>query len=122
MTVLHCEDCGKRYTYEIDDFCPRCGAYNHPRKSSGATLRVDGLLETNHVGSFSHKEVHREKIQRRALNLDKDPVSPIKIAENLAEIADKSRKNVSQPKKKTGVAAVFIWLFIMLEIIIMLLD
>ena len=26
MRMVHCEDCGKRYDYDVDGFCPRCGA------------------------------------------------------------------------------------------------
>ena len=25
MRMVHCEDCGKRYDYDVDGFCPRCG-------------------------------------------------------------------------------------------------
>ena len=24
MRMVHCEDCGKRYDYDVDGFCPRC--------------------------------------------------------------------------------------------------
>ena len=30
MRMVHCEDCGKRYDYDVDGFCPRCGAFNQP--------------------------------------------------------------------------------------------
>ena len=66
---LVCSECKKVYDYDVDDFCPRCGAYNHPPKASSPTavVRKDGVNEANHKGSFVHKEVHKEKAQRRAV-------------------------------------------------------
>lgn len=34
-------------------------------------VRVDGVNERNHAGSFAHKEVHKEKRVRRATGLDR---------------------------------------------------
>ena len=64
---LVCSECRKVYDYDVDDFCPRCGAYNQPPKDGGtaAVIRKDGVNEANHAGSFVHREVHREKAQRR---------------------------------------------------------
>ena len=70
MTKIVCEECKKTYDYERDDFCPRCGAYNQPRGTSGAVVRVDGMNESGHAGSFAHREVHTEKAVRRAVGLD----------------------------------------------------
>lgn len=75
MKQILCEDCGKRYNYEKDEFCPRCGAFNQPVKtwttdSQGNVRRVDGVNEQNHAGSFVHSEVHREKRVRRAKGMD----------------------------------------------------
>ena len=74
---LVCEECKKVYNYDVDDFCPRCGAYNPPKKTwgidaKGNVVRVDGVNEANHKDSFVHKEVHREKWQRRATGMDRD--------------------------------------------------
>jgi len=74
---LVCEECKKVYDYDVDDFCPRCGAYNPPKKtwgidSKGNVVRVDGVNEANHKGSFVHKEVHKEKWQRRVTGMDRD--------------------------------------------------
>ena len=30
MRMVHCEDCGKRYDYDEEGFCPRCGAFKQP--------------------------------------------------------------------------------------------
>lgn len=75
---LVCEECGKRYDYAVDDFCPRCGAFNQPKKTwtmdaGGNVVRVDGINEANHKGSFVHKEAHKEKFQRRVTGMDRDP-------------------------------------------------
>ena len=75
MKQILCEDCGKRYNYEKDEFCPRCGAFNQPVKtwttdSQGNVRRVDGVNEQNHAGSFVHSEVHREKRVRRVKGMD----------------------------------------------------
>lgn len=77
MRQIQCEDCGKRYNYEKDEFCPRCGAFNQLVKtwttdSQGNVRRVDGVNEQNHAGSFVHSEVHREKRVRRAKGMDWD--------------------------------------------------
>ena len=77
MIRVVCEDCGKSYNYEVDDFCPKCGAYNQPPKAGSPTavVRSDGVNEKNHAGSFVHEEVHQEKKIRRKFNLDQKPKS-----------------------------------------------
>ena len=76
MRRIVCDECGKWYDYERDDFCPRCGAYNQPVKTwttddQGNVRRVDGLNEANHAESFAHSEVHREKRVRRIKGMDR---------------------------------------------------
>ena len=73
---LVCSECKKVYDYDVDDFCPRCGAYNPPPKDGGstATVRKDGVNEENHKGSFVHREVHREKAQRRRVRQIAQPL------------------------------------------------
>lgn len=78
MKLIACEDCGKRYDFEKDDFCPKCGAFNPPVKTwgtdaQGNVIRVDGVNEANHEKSFVHSEVHHEKRVRRAAGLDQTP-------------------------------------------------
>ena len=75
MRRIVCEDCGKRYDYDEDEFCPRCGAFNQPVKrwgvdAAGNVIRVDGVNEQDHAGSFVHSEVHHEKDERRKKGLD----------------------------------------------------
>ena len=76
MKKLVCGDCGKRYDFHRDDFCPRCGAFNTPPKqltvdNYGNVIRVDGINESNHTGSFVHREVHREKAVRKIKDPDR---------------------------------------------------
>ncbi len=75
MAMITCENCGKRYDDQKDDFCPKCGAFNQPRHrwgedAQGNVVRVDGINESGHEDSFVHQEVHREKAQRRQVGLD----------------------------------------------------
>ena len=76
MRMVVCKDCGKRYDYDTDDFCPKCGGFNPPKKSwevdaRGNVVRVDGINERNHKNSFVHREVHEEKAERRKLGYDR---------------------------------------------------
>ena len=70
MKRIVCEECKKVYDYDRDEFCPRCGAFTPPVRTwgvdaQGNVVRVDGVSEQNHAGSFVHREVHREKAVRR---------------------------------------------------------
>jgi len=83
MKRLVCHDCGKRYDFDVDDFCPRCGSFTPPKNrwgfdASGNMIRVDGIDERNHAGSFVHREAHREKAVRKQKGLDRDqlPTAP----------------------------------------------
>ena len=93
MQQVQCYECGRRYDYDEDGFCPRCGAFNQPPRESrvsadGTVIRLDGLNEKNHADSFVHRELHSEKRQRRRTGLDKsvtrvpqaEPVSGAKKA------------------------------------------
>lgn len=76
MRKVQCGECGKRYDFDIDDFCPRCGAFNQPSRTSrigpdGQVVRVDGINENSHAGSFVHQELHREDRIRRRTGLDR---------------------------------------------------
>lgn len=43
MRKVTCADCGKRYDYDTDGFCPRCGSFNPP-PDGGATRLEQELL------------------------------------------------------------------------------
>ena len=113
MTRLKCEECGRSYWYEEDDFCPRCGAYNHPPKASTAVVRVDGINEKGHQGSFSHREVHKEKERRRELKMENRPLSQQSTA----------GKPIAKQQKKSGnggigaILLVLFWLFFVMQIL-----
>ena len=76
MKKVRCYECGRSYDYHEDPFCPRCGAFNQAAHSTcvgadGSIVRVDGINETNHAGSFLHKEYHEEEKERKRTGLDK---------------------------------------------------
>ena len=75
MRIVKCYECGRHYNYDEDGFCPRCGSFNQPAHVSrvgadGTIIRVDGLSERGHTGSFTHKEYHEESKERRKTGLD----------------------------------------------------
>ena len=75
MRRIVCEECRKRYDYDKDEFCPKCGAFNQPVRTwgmdaQGNVVRVHGVNEQNHAGSFVHSEVHKEKRVRQAKGMD----------------------------------------------------
>lgn len=121
MTPVVCGDCKKRYDYEVDDFCPRCGAYNRPDQRSTAR-RVDGVNETGHAGSFVHSEVHREKEVRRRFGLDRPKAAPVRQTVPPRQIPrsgqpfPQSRQSRQQKSPSAGaVIGVFIWIIVMLQ-------
>ena len=76
MRKVRCYECGKTYNYDVDDFCPKCGAFNQPAKSTaidanGTVIRVDGINERGHAGSFVHEELHEENRERKRMGLSK---------------------------------------------------
>lgn len=76
MRKVRCHECGRIYDFDTDDFCPRCGAFTQPPKSmginaDGAVIRMDGLNEKNHAGSFVHAELHEENRERKRMGLSK---------------------------------------------------
>lgn len=85
MRRVKCYDCGKQYDFDVDDFCPKCGAFTHPPRKArigadGSVVRVDGLNERNHRHSFVHAELHAENGERKGTALEgrstKQPARP----------------------------------------------
>lgn len=75
MRNVKCHDCGKRYNFDIDDFCPKCGAFTQPARASrigmdGTVIRQDGINEQNHKNSFVHRELHAESRKRKGSVLE----------------------------------------------------
>lgn len=120
MRMVKCYDCGRHYNYDDDGFCPRCGAFNQPAPiarvgADGSIVRVDGINEQGHTGSFVHKEYHQEERQRRRVGLDK---SVERIPEPAPKAAPKVRpagKTLASGGKKQAekgigiVIAIIIW-------------
>ena len=108
MRKVTCYECGRHYDFGEDGFCPRCGSFNQPRKgtyrisAAGDIVRVDGINEQGHEGSFLHEEYHREARERRRLGLDRGAAQKAK-------------------PRRGGCAAVFfvvIWLMLVLGIVV----
>ena len=77
MRIVKCYECGKRYNYDEDGFCPGCGAFNQPKALSriaadGSVVRVEGINRRNHEGSFVHQEYHEENRERKGSLLERD--------------------------------------------------
>ena len=76
MRNVQCHDCGKRYNFDKDDFCPKCGAFTQPPHKTrigmdGRVIRVDGINERNHYNSFLHAELHDENRERKGSMLER---------------------------------------------------
>ena len=94
MRRVRCYECGKRYDFDVDDFCPKCGAFNQPDRASridadGNVVRVDGLNEANHRNSFVHSELYEENKERRAVGLSK---STKRVSQKTAQPALRQRQ------------------------------
>lgn len=82
MRNVRCHDCGKRYNFDKDDFCPKCGAFTQPPPTSrigrdGRVVRVEGISEKNHQGSFLHAEYHDENRERKGSGLEKESLTSV---------------------------------------------
>ena len=75
MRRVKCEDCGRVYDFDTDDFCPRCGAFTFPKGdrigSDGSVVRAEEIRESNHQDSLLHAEYFVEKRRRKAAGLDR---------------------------------------------------
>ena len=119
MRKVTCHECGKRYDYDNDGFCPACGAFNSPPASShidadGNVVWVDGLNERNHRESFVHLELHEEDRERRKLKLER----PVRQERILREpLGGAKQKEWMSPKQPIGTKK---WIWIVLGIILLL--
>ena len=121
MRMVKCYECSKRYNYDEDGFCSRCGAFNQPPPlarigADGSIVRVDGLSEQGHTGSFLHKEYHEEERERRRTGLDKSVVRIPKPAAKAPKTSVRpvgktlAAGNKRQAEKGIGiVVAIIIW-------------
>ena len=97
MQMVKCYECSKRYNYDDDGFCPKCGAFNQPPRSArvstdGSVVRVDGINERGHTGSFVHKEYHAEEKARRSSGLQKRVQLP-KSTERPVRLSDRRARS-----------------------------
>lgn len=65
MRRVQCTNCGQRYDYDRDDFCPKCGAYNPP-PDSGATRLEQELLARFESGHQNQKRAREQARFRTA--------------------------------------------------------
>ena len=107
MSRVKCAECGRVYTYETDDFCPQCGAYNQPGRNT-QSYRVDGVDKSNHTGSFSHREIHREKSVRQVTGLDQEDTS---------KWTDRKKKQVKAP-----IVPLVIWIIVLYQMMMLILS
>ena len=108
MRKVRCHECGKVYNFDAEDFCPRCGAFTQPPKSTaidadGSVIRVEGINEKNHAGSFVHEELHEENRERRRMGLSKS-------ARQTTAKPRQSWQSQSSAKGKTGKTNWVFWL------------
>ena len=109
MRKVRCHECGKVYNFDAEDFCPRCGAFTQPPKSTaidadGSVIRVEGINEENHRDSFVHAELHEENRKRRDTKLEADEMSRRRAQTVSRQTVRQSRKEAG---KKKPVALVF---------------
>lgn len=113
MRRIRCYECGKSYDYDEDGFCPKCGAFNQPPRSTmigadGSVVRRDGLNERNHKGSFAHEEFHEENRERKAMGLSKGVKRTAKAAAR-PPVQTASQKTRNQSEKKNPISVV-VWI------------
>ena len=82
MRKVRCYECGKTYDYDTDDFCPKCGAFNQPPKSTtidanGAVIRVDGMRScmrrTGNASAWAFPRAPAGRRLRRHSRLCREP-------------------------------------------------
>lgn len=118
MRRVRCYECGKVYNFDVDDFCPKCGAFNQPQRtmriaSDGSVVRNDGLNENNHEGSFVHAELHEENKERKKAGLDQDlvkRVKTVKVPKTIQTPLKKEQKKAAAPLGVVGWIALILLL------------
>ena len=120
MRRISCHECKKTYNYDLNDFCPRCGAYTPPKKhlrfdGRGRIVRLDGINEQNCQGSFVHAERHQEEKQRRQVGLSKTASAAAAPAFTARQGGSKKAAQSSQKKNvPLGIIAFVAYLLYML--------
>lgn len=115
MRRVQCHECGKRYNYDVDDFCPRCGAFTQPYKTldigaDGTVIRVEGINEVNHRDSFAHTELHAENRKRRGTDLEAEAVSRRSVRQAARQNARPHSSSARQREGKKNPAVLIFWI------------
>ena len=117
MRKVRCHECGKVYNFDAEDFCPRCGAFTQPPKSTtidadGSVIRVEGINEKNHAGSFVHEELHEENRERKRMGLSKGTRRTAAAAPQPSVQRPASRQSGRQGGKvQPAVGKLIFWIF-----------
>lgn len=64
MKRIICESCGKRYDYDRDETCPKCGAYNQPARRPqgfGNSIRGTTVLQSRSAQNTAAEKRHEGK-------------------------------------------------------------
>lgn len=117
MRKVKCYECGKRYDYDDDGFCPDCGAFNAPASPSriaadGSVVWIDGINERNHENSFLHEELHEEERERSWWGLDQKPAGQ---EVRLGKAGKPTTVRAGKPGEKKKVPG-FLWLILALVV------
>ena len=118
MRKVRCYECGKSYDYYDDAFCPGCGAFNQPPHSTrvgadGSIVRVDGIREVNHKGSFLHQEYHKEEKIRKKSGLDKG-------VQRIPRPQNAQKTSATRKQEQVTPAAILRWIviaFVILQVL-----
>jgi len=119
-----CHDCGKHYNYDVDDFCPRCGAFTLPERearisSDGSVVWNDGINERGHQKSFVHAEYHAENRKRSSTPLE-GRLPQLKLPRNAVSLKTGKKRGIkkedSKPAQITAII-VFVVLYLLFKII-----
>lgn len=121
MRRVRCYECGKSYDYDEEDFCPKCGAFNQPPRSTaigadGSVIRREGLNERNHKDSFAHAEFHEENQERRASGLSKGVKRTVRGSRPPVQTSQKTR-STSEKKNPISIVGWIIFAIIALNIL-----
>lgn len=65
MRTVICRDCGKRYDYDQDDFCPKCGSYNPPEEKP-ATRMEEEMLARFRTGQQNQSRAVRPQAKAKS--------------------------------------------------------
>lgn len=125
MRKVVCHDCGKHYNYDVDDFCPKCGAFTLPERKTriaadGSVVWNDGINERGHEKSFVHAEYHAENRNRSKSPLE-GRLPKLKVPGGAAFLkagAKKrgARKDASKPAQMAAIIA-FIVFYLLFKIV-----